>query len=395
MGWSARGRLVAWPLLRRAPSPIAVVNASASVGGAELSMLPVLRLLARERRVVAFLPGTGPLEPRLESLGVEVRPGFHLDAALGNTSASFGRVPVARLARSVLAQQERLRRALRALAPALVYCNGFRAQVGATLPARIARARVVWHVRDFARGGHVGRLWRWMAMGTSLIFANSDITARQGALRHVRRRVQVRWNGVDLQKFIPRAGEPPGRPVAGLAAHLTPWKGHRTFVRVLRAAREDIPELTGRIAGRPLYETAANQGYADVLLAEIEASGLTSACSLEAIEPEEMPLFYESLHCLVHAPERGEPFGRVLAEAQAVGVPIVAFDCGAVRSVVGPAGVVVDAGDESALCRELVALLADKPRRLALAKTGVQRAAELFDEERYAAATATDILSLT
>ncbi len=357
-------------------------------------MLPVLRLLARRRRVVAFLPGPGPLEQRLAALGVEVRPGFHLETALGRASASFGRVPVARLARSALAQQERLRRALAALRPGLVYCNGFRAQVGATLPARLAGARVAWHVRDFARGGPLGALWASLAIVTTVVLTNSDVTAAQPALRHVRRRVRVRWNGIDLRSFRPRAGEPAGPPVAGTAAHLTPWKGHRTFVRVLRRARDVIPELTGRIAGGPLYETAANEGYADVLTAEIAAAGLTSACSLEAVAPEEMPSFYEGLHCLVHAPERAEPFGRVLAEAQAVGLPIVGFDRGAVRSVVGSAGVVVEAGDEETLCRELVTLLEDEPRRRALATAGVERAARLFCEERYAAATAADILSV-
>lgn len=357
-------------------------------------MLPVVRLLARERRVVAFLPGAGPLEQRLAGLGVEIRPGFHLDPVLGRTSASFGRVPVARLVRSALAQQERLRRALRALRPGVVYCNGFRAQVGATLPAAVAGASVVWHVRDFARAGPLGAVWRSLATATTFILANSEVTAAQAALRHVRSRVRVRWNGVDLRSFVPRGGEPAGAPVAGTAAHLTPWKGHMAFVRVLRRARDDMPELTGRIAGEALYETAANQGYADLLTAEIAASGLTSACSIEGVAPENMPSFYESLHCLVHAPERAEPFGRVLAEAQAVGVPIVGFDRGAVRSVVGPAGVIVDAGDEAALCRELVALLNDRPRRDSLARAGVDRAASLFDEDRYAGSVARDILSL-
>jgi glycosyltransferase involved in cell wall biosynthesis len=376
--------------------PIVVVNASASVGGAELSMLPVLRRLTQEHRVVAYLPGRGPLEQRLSALGVEVRPEFQLDDTLGQASASFGRLPAAGgLLRSGIVQQARLRRALKELGPSVVYCNGFRAQVGATLPGRLAGAKVAWHVRDFSRSGALGAAWRSLAAATSLILANSDATATQASLRHVRRRIRVRWNGIDLSSFVPRDAEPPLPPVAGMAAHLTPWKGHRTFIRVLSASREHIPTLTGHIAGQPLYETAANKGYAAELEREIAGRRLESACPLEALEPDAMPSFYAGLHCLVHAPEREEPFGRVLAEAQAVGVPIVAFDRGAIRSVAGPAGVIVEPGDEAALRDALVALLEDEPRRRAMAKAGVQRASELFDEERYAEAAASDILALT
>jgi glycosyltransferase involved in cell wall biosynthesis len=376
-------------------APLIVVNASASVGGAELSMIPVLRRLARERRVVAFLPGPGPLEQRLSALDIEVLPDFHLHDALGAASGSLGRAPVAGLLRAALAQQLRLSRAFRRLRPSVVYCNGFRAQVGATVPGRLAGAKVAWHVRDFARPGSLGAAWGCMARATSLILANSDATAAQASLRHVRARVRARWNGVDLNMFVSREAEPVGPPVTGIAAHLTPWKGHRTFVRVLRGARDELPTLTGRIAGQPLYETAANRDYAAQLEDEIAAHRLDAACTLEAIEPEAMPSFYAGLHCLVHAPERDEPFGRVLAEAQAVGVPIVAFDRGAVRAVTGPAGVIVDAGDEAALRRELVALLFNEPRRRALAEAGVRRAAELFDEERYAESTVGDLLALT
>ena len=375
--------------------PIAVVNSSASVGGAELSMLPVLRRLAEERPVVAFLPGHGPLESRLAGIGVELRPDFHLDEALGQVSTSFGRAPQAELLKSAVGQQIRLARALRRLSPSVVYCNGFRAQVGATIPSRIAGADVAWHVRDFARPGPAGIAWRAMAASTGLVLANSDATAAQGSLRAVRNRVRVRWNGIDLGSFTARTAEPGGPPVAGMAGHLTPWKGHRTFLRVLASARGEVRGLTGRIAGEPLYETSANKGYAAKLTAEIATLGLASSCSLEAVAPEAMPSFYGGLHCLVHVPERPEPFGRVLAEAQAVGVPIVAFDRGAVRSVVGPAGVVVQAGDEEAAARELVALLRDGAHRELLSRAGTKRARELFDEERYAEAVAEDILRLT
>lgn len=90
----------------------------------------------------------------------------------------------------------------------------------------------------------------------------------------------------------------------------------------------------------------------------------------------------ESLRSAVRAataalvtPMWDEPFGLVAAEALASGVPVLAFDRGAMREVVGPCGYLVSPGD--------VAGLADA---IALAKTidrdsCRQRALELFSAE--------------
>jgi glycosyltransferase involved in cell wall biosynthesis len=364
-------------------APVALVDSSAELGGAQLSLLPVAALLARERRVVAYLPGPGPLAGALEEVGVQIAPDFELPEILCGISGTYeDGASVPRAIAAAAGHQRRLGLALRRLGPSVVYLNGFRAQMGATVPARAAGARVVWHIRDFNRAGALGGWWATLAPAATTIIANSRATARQPGLRHVARRVRTVYNGVDLVRFVP--GATPAGTVIGMAAHLSPWKGHGRFLRLVARLRADVPDLRARIAGGEIYTTAGHSGYAESLAHQITDLGLEEVCTIERVDPQDMPRWLGSLHALVHCPERPEPFGRVLAEALAAGVPIVAFEEGGVPEVVGDAGLLVAPQDDLMLGAFTRRLLGDPELRARLARIGRQRAEALFDERTYA-----------
>ncbi len=361
----------------------AIVDSTAEIGGAQLSLLPVAALLAREREVTAFLPGPGPLAAALEEVGVRLAPGFELPEALRRMSGTYeDGVSAPRALLTAAGHQRGLAHALRRLDPSVVYLNGFRAQMGATAPARATTARVVWHVRDFRRPGVLGAAWSALALAVSTLIANSAATARQPGLRHVAGRVTTVHNGIDLGRFVP--APPPARPVIGMAAHLSPWKGHARFLRVLARLRADVPDLHGRIAGGEIYTTAGHAGYADSLRRQIAELGLEERCTIERVAPAEMPRWLGSLTALVHCPQRPEPFGRVLAEALATGIPVVACAEGAAPEVLGGAGLLAAPHDDAMLAGLVRRLLADPELRARLALAGRQRAETLFDERVYA-----------
>lgn len=362
---------------------LAIIESTAEVGGAQLSLLPVAAVLAREHAVTAYLPGAGPLAAALEGVGVQVASGFELPEILRGMSGSYGSeasIPQALVAAA--GHQRRLVRALRQLRPSVVYLNGFRAQVGATMSARATGARVVWHIRDFRRPGLLGAAWSVLAPAVSSVIANSYATARQPGLRHVARRVDTIYNGIDLEQFVPLP--PPARPVIGMAAHLSPWKGHARFLRLVARLRDDVPDLHGRIAGGDIYTTAGHRGYADSLRRQITELGLERSCTIERVTPEDMPRWLGGLTALVHCPQRPEPFGRVLAEALATGLPVVASDEGGATEVIGHAGLLCAPNDDAMLIGLTRRLLVDSDLRIRLALAGRQRAEAMFDERAYA-----------
>jgi glycosyltransferase involved in cell wall biosynthesis len=87
---------------------------------------------------------------------------------------------------------------------------------------------------------------------------------------------------------------------------------------------------------------------------------------------------------LVHA-ARQEPLGRVLLEAAASGLPIVATDVGGTREIFrthADGAILVPAGDPLALADSALELLRDEPRRQAFAVAARQRAFAGFDIHR-------------
>lgn len=150
---------------------------------------------------------------------------------------------------------------------------------------------------------------------------------------------------------------------------LAPHKG----LDVLLDAAEADPRLHVAIAGAGPHEAALRRRAAGPALAgRVTFHGHLAGADLAA--------FYRTLDVLavpsVPAPGWLEQFGRVAVEAMAAGVPVVASDSGALRDVVGGAGVLVPPGDAPALARALADVLDDPARAAALRAAGRARAAQ-------------------
>jgi glycosyltransferase involved in cell wall biosynthesis len=90
-----------------------------------------------------------------------------------------------------------------------------------------------------------------------------------------------------------------------------------------------------------------------------------------------------ALDVLVHA-SADEPFGRILAEAAAAGLPAVAFASGAAPEIVvhERTGLLVTPGDPEALAAAIRRLLGDPVLRRSLGEAARHHAAEHFDVSR-------------
>ncbi|MCF7201100.1 glycosyltransferase [Pseudomonas oligotrophica] len=76
-----------------------------------------------------------------------------------------------------------------------------------------------------------------------------------------------------------------------------------------------------------------------------------------------------------------EPFGMVLLEAMAAGVPVICSDCGGGREVVEGVGILFALGDAAALARDLMHMSGMGPEQRSLcAQLMVQRLGEIFSD---------------
>lgn len=98
---------------------------------------------------------------------------------------------------------------------------------------------------------------------------------------------------------------------------------------------------------------------------------------------EELRRLYNDADVFV-LPTYADAVPNVVVEAMAAGVPVVATDVGAVREMVGDAGVVVPRGDVDALAAALAALHSDPARRAALGETARERVRRHYESTTQA-----------
>lgn len=166
-------------------------------------------------------------------------------------------------------------------------------------------------------------------------------------------------------------------PLAGFSGRLVPEKGIDVFLKALA----QLPAVNGAIIGTG-PEQDALQGLArDLGIHErvrflqpegpARAMELLSALDVLALPSRTMPNW-------------AEQFGRVLIEAMATGVAVVASDSGAIGEVVGDAGLLVPENDSDALAAGLQRALKDPAR---LIERGLERV-----RARYTSAVEADAL---
>lgn len=183
--------------------------------------------------------------------------------------------------------------------------------------------------------------------------------------------------GVDIGRFRPGDREPPaGRLRVGFVGRLIPHKGVDILLRTV--ASDD--RLTAEVVGDgPELEHLRLLARDLGITGRVEFHGHVGASDLPTVYPAFDVLAVPSL------PQPGwrEQFGRVVVEAQAAGVPVVASDSGALPEVVAGAGLLVPPGDPTALGDALVRFIEEPDLWARLRAAGLAEAGR-FSWERVA-----------
>jgi L-malate glycosyltransferase len=171
----------------------------------------------------------------------------------------------------------------------------------------------------------------------------------------------------------PQAGAPPGGARWLAVGRVSPNKGLESTIAALAVARaHGDPAATLQLIGKPAtdsYVAALHRYVAELGLATaVQFAGHASDATVAAA--------YAGADVLVVTSEH-EGFCVPVVEAMAAGLPVVAFDQGAVPEVLGGAGVLVSDKDPYALAAAIAALLRDAPRRSAVIDAGRRRLAAL------------------
>jgi glycosyltransferase involved in cell wall biosynthesis len=216
----------------------------------------------------------------------------------------------------------------------------------------------------------------WTAFGQTI---EETLCDRPGYRGKPRRRIPL---GVDLECFHPdpqagaaiRAGlgwVNPGPLIIGYLGRFIPEKGLSLLMRVL----DRLPRGTWRA----LFIGA---GPLEAKLREWAAGHPDEARVMVGVRHDQVPNHLNAMDVLA-APSQTtrrwrEQFGRMLLEAMACGVPVVASDSGEIPHVVGVAGRIVAEDDEDAWVAALGELIITPEARAMMRERGLNRAHTVF-----------------
>jgi D-inositol-3-phosphate glycosyltransferase len=157
------------------------------------------------------------------------------------------------------------------------------------------------------------------------------------------------------------------------------YKGHEFFLRALAALPASHNDVHGVIIGGTLF--GMEQDYPDSLRRLAGELGIARRVHFTGFIPDEdVAGLLAASELLVH-PALDEDFGLIVAEAQALGKPVLAFAAhGPVAIIVdGETGCLVPIGHQAILSQQLARMLSEPPSLAAMGTAGQARVRRLFD----------------
>ncbi len=362
---------------------VLLLNHVSRVSGGEQGLLNIVASVDPGRYRFTVVVPPGDLAERVQ------------DAGAGVETFTFQRFKrtrnpllLARYACGYLLGIARLTRMIRRLRPDLVHSNSNTAHLYGGRAARLAEVPAIWHSRDLVK---LGRLGPWMFKTCHACVAISQAVASHLAgCADDPDKIRVIHNGIDTTRFSPREksgavrgelGISPDSPLLGTVGQLVPWKKHERFIDAAGRIAGQVPNARFVVVGDDLF--GDHPDYREQLLDRATRRGLDGKLYFAGYRDDIVPVLAD-LDVFVHATDR-EPFGRAIAEAMAMGLPVVAIDANGPAEIIrnGVDGVLVPLGDAAALAAAVTGLLESDAIRAASGQAARKRIVQAFGREAF------------
>ncbi|MBF0386806.1 MAG: glycosyltransferase [Candidatus Omnitrophica bacterium] len=198
--------------------------------------------------------------------------------------------------------------------------------------------------------------------------------------------VRLIHRSVDLDKFKFRERQT-GRSefIVTIVGRINPIKGHTYFLKAMAKVMRQQPFVRARIIG----DAPANkQAYKESLLLLVRRLGIQDKVEFLG-NRSDIPQLLADSDALVLSTVTQEAFGRVIIEAQAVGVPVIAAKVGGVVDIVEheKTGLLVLPKDPDAIASAVLRLVSDRKLGDVMCAEARRRVEQRFTVEQMALKT--------
>ncbi len=343
---------------------ILFINHVSFLGGAERYMLSLVEALDKEYKVFFICQEPGPLSEALEKKGVMVE-----YMRLG----AWRRVSY--LVKNFLTIQSIIRFCKNNQIH-LICSNNYRVTSYAVWPAKVLGIPSVTIIQDFVTKH---KLWKFNTFQSNALISVSQ-SISDSVSKYFSGEVTRIYNGIDAQaisdSLLPAdtiRNEFPvlkGKKIIGMVAQVVPLKGHKLFLRAMQKVSEEFKDAMFVMIGASPDD---RQLSLDDIKAYAKELGILDRIICTGSRDNVFSLI-KSFDILVH-PSYKEPFGRVIMEAMALSIPVVATASGGPSEIIedGQSGILVPVGDEKRLADAVGELLRNDDTRRMIGKNGRKR----------------------
>jgi glycosyltransferase involved in cell wall biosynthesis len=366
-------------------------NHTGKVSGAEGMLLMILARLDRSRfESIVLCPKDGPLIETVRASGLRTEACPTLEARftlridrLVKYLASFWKV-ISKVRATVVETN-----------PDLVHANSIRAGLVATAATLGLGTRVVWHLHDLLPRhpfSNAIRIFAFLFARARMIAVSQAVADNfAGRLFSLRNRITVILNGIELERFKRVDGArhairqelqlPASDFVVGIVGLLTPRKGQLALVENFSQVLKQVPNARLVVVGAAVFNK--DEVYAERLQRAADSKGIADRVHFLGTR-DDVPALMQSLDLLV-VNSSVEPFGLVLIEAMASGVPVLAAISGGVPELIEHSrnGWLIRHGDNQLLVDSIISLAESLETRQQIAFRARQHVLEGFSASRY------------
>lgn len=194
-------------------------------------------------------------------------------------------------------------------------------------------------------------------------------------------RIRLVPRSVDLEKFKyldPKAKRKEDFNV-GIIGRITPLKGHLYFIKAMACISRLVPRLKIWIVGDA---PASKEAYKEEVQVLVRRLGLWHCTEFLGTQ-RDIPGVLAYLDLVVLATTTHEAFGRVVIEAQAAGVPVVATQVGGVVDIIedGSNGLLVPPADPKSMADAIMRIFKDTQLAQELAENAYAKVKEKYNVE--------------
>ncbi len=339
---------------------IVYINHTSQISGAERSLLEMLSCLDKNKWSPIVIAPTGPLHEAVTALKIE-----YVAVKLPEIIKPVNLYASMKLAWKLESSRCKISTIINNISPDIIHANSTRSMM---LTPR-ENIPTIWHLRDASLPGI---LTKSIYKQSNRIAVISDYVENE-----LIRNIHVNSNKffhlpptVNTNQFLPGSSNsfriknalPMDVPLIGMVAQFVEWKRHHLFLEALQSisSRPWHAILAGAtFNSRDEYVTSIkNRLQVPPLIGRVSVIDWVDNC----------PAMYQSMDVSVLT-SKNEPFGRVIIESMACGVPVVAIDEGGPCEIIrkGDSGLLVEP-NPAAIAAAITYLLDNKEKSDKIAK---------------------------